>query len=91
VLFICVQNAGKIFKTKRTHQGTGGSMKKKEICNFHNVEYIPCIVNVTGFMNSLDYPKTKSFPMSWHYHCPICEQEHWKYVYEEWGTYFISD
>lgn len=66
-------------------------MKKKEICGFHNVEYIPCIVNVTGFMNSLDYPKTKSFPMSWHYHCPICEQEHWKYVYEEWGTYFISD
>lgn len=64
---------------------------KKQICEFHNCEYVPCIVNVTGFMNSLDYPKTKSFPISWHYHCPICEQEHWKSIYDEWGTYFIED
>ena len=65
--------------------------KKKEICAIHYIEYIPCIVKVTGFMNNLNYPKTKSYPMSWHYHCPICSQAHWKSVYDEWGTYFISD
>ena len=65
--------------------------KKKEVCAFHYIEYIPCIVKVTGFMNNLNYPKTKSYPMSWHYNCPICSQEHWRSVYDEWGTYFISD
>jgi hypothetical protein len=71
--------------------GGGADMKKNQICSFHNIEYVPCIVNVTGFMDSLNYPRTKSFPMSWHEHCPVCEQEHWEFVKGEWGTYFINE
>ena len=65
-------------------------MKKKEICDLHNAEFIPCIVNVTGFVNSLDYPRTKSFPISWHMNCPICEQEHWYSVENEYGAFFFE-
>jgi hypothetical protein len=91
MLFICVLSVGKIGRNEKENLLTGGDMKKIKTCSFHHVEFIPCIVNVTGFMDSLNYPKTKSFPMSYHYNCPICEREHWKSVYAEWGTYFISD
>ena len=91
MLFICVLSAGLNGRRERKIHALGGDMKDKKICIFHNVEFIPCIVNVTGFMDSLNYPKTKSFPISWHKNCPICEQEHWESVYGEWGTYFISD
>ena len=83
MLFICVLSVGRIGKNKKESLLTGGDMKEKEICSFHKIEFIPCIVNVTGFMDRLNYPKTKSFPISYHYNCPLCEQEHWKSVYEE--------
>ena len=68
---------------------SGGDMKN-ETCPIHDCEYIPCIVNVTGFINSLDYPRTKSFPISWHMNCPYCERDYYESVYAEWGTYFIN-
>ena len=63
---------------------------KNKTCPIHDCEYIPCIVNVTGFINSLDYPRTKSFPISWHMNCPYCERDYYESVYAEWGTYFIN-
>ena len=62
---------------------------KNKTCPIHDFEYIPCIVDVTGFTNSLDYPRTKSFPISWHMNCPYCEKDYYESVYAEWGTYFI--
>ena len=62
---------------------------KNKTCPIHECEYIPCIVNVAGFTNSLDYPRTKSFPVSWHMNCPCCERDYYESVYAEWGTYFI--
>ena len=88
MLFICVQIVGKNDKRKRKNQDSGGDMKNKT-CPIHNCEYIPCIVDVTGFTNSLDYPRTKSFPISWHMNCPYCEKAYYESVYAEWGTYFI--
>ena len=65
-------------------------MKKKK-CEFHDCEFIPCIVNVTSFIDSLNYPKTKHFPMSWHLNCPKCEQEHWQSVKYQCGTFYNED
>ena len=86
--FICVLIAGKTGKSERKNLDSGGDMKNKT-CPIHDCEYIPCIVNVTGFINSLDYPRTKSFPISWHMNCPYCEKDYYESVYAEWGTYFI--
>jgi hypothetical protein len=88
MLFICVLSVGRIGRKEKENLLTGGDMKSKS-CSIHNCEYIPCIVDVTGFVNSSDYPRTKCFPISWHMNCPYCERDYYESVFAEWGTYFI--